>query len=66
MLNTLIRPELSATTLCVFLVAGPLLIIDRPCRVVGFQLLLSVVFVLCVLKKKAPDVAFHRNDGFGF
>lgn len=30
LLNTAIRPQLSSTTLCAFLVAAPLLIIDRP------------------------------------
>lgn len=58
LLNTLFRPELSATTICVFMVAGPLLIIDRPFRVVGFQLLLSVIFVFGAVKTKTPDIAF--------
>lgn len=58
LMNTLIRPDLSAVTLCVFLVAGPLLIIDRPYRVVGFQLALAVVYLLCAHQTKTPYLAF--------
>lgn len=57
-LNTFLRPTLSATTVCVFLVAGPLLIIDRPIRVIGFQALLSVVYVLCAIRTKTAYMAF--------
>lgn len=60
-LNTFVRSELSATTLCVFLVAGPLLIIDRPLRVVGFQLALSLVYMVCALQTKAPYLFFADN-----
>lgn len=58
LLNTLIRPGLSAVTLCVFLVAGPLLIIDRPYRVVGFQLVLAAVYLICAQQAKTSYLAF--------
>lgn len=58
MLNTFIRPELSATTICVFLVIGPMLLIDSPCRVVTFQLVLSAGYILCAIWKKDPYLAF--------
>lgn len=54
LINTLIRPDLSAVTLCVFLVAGPLLIIDRPSRVVGFQLALTAVYMVFAKMTKSP------------
>lgn len=58
LLNTWIRPELSAVTLCAFLVAGPLLIIDRPWRVVTFQLVLSLIFTRYAAAYKTPELAF--------
>lgn len=57
-LNTLIRPELSATTICVFVVAGPLLIIDRPVRIIGFMMGLSALFVVCAVNAKTQYLAF--------
>lgn len=57
-LNTLIRPELSATTICVFVVAGPLLIIDRPVRIIGFMMGLSALFVVCAVNTKTQYLAF--------
>lgn len=58
MLNTFLRPTLSATTLCVFLVAGPLLIIDRPVRVYSYTFALSVAFIICAVNAKSPYLAF--------
>lgn len=58
MLNTLIRPELSAVTLCVFLTAGPLLMIDRPIRILCLQLLLCLEYILLANRMKDPYVAF--------
>lgn len=58
MLNTLIRPELSAVTLCVFLTAGPLLIVDRPIRILGLQLLLCLEYILLAKQVKDPYLAF--------
>ena len=58
LLNTVVGPELSATTICVFMVAGPLLIIDRPVRVLSFMMALAVAFVLCAINTKTPDLAF--------
>lgn len=57
-LNTFIRPELSAVTLCVFLVAGPLLIIDRPAQILALQLLLCLEYMLLARQVKDPYVAF--------
>ena len=57
-LNTLVRPELSATTICVFVVAGPLLVIDRPVRVVGFMSVLSGVFIVSAVNHKTAYLAF--------
>lgn len=61
LLNTMIRPELSSTTLCVFLVAGPLLIIDRPVRVMGFVAGLSLTFHAASTLYKSEAVAFADN-----
>lgn len=59
LLNTIIRPELSAVTLCVFLVAGPLLIIDRPYRIQIIQLLIALEYLIgAVLAQKPYLVAF--------
>lgn len=58
LLNTLVRPELSATTICVFVVAGPLLIIDRPVRVLSFMLALAAAFIACAVNTKTPYMAF--------
>lgn len=58
LLNTLIRPELSSTTLCVFLVAGPLLIIDRPVRLTGFVTGLTLAFRAASTLYKPENVAF--------
>lgn len=58
MLNTFLRPTLSATTLCVFLVAGPLLIIDRPVRVMAYTMTLSMVFIICAVFAKSSYLAF--------
>ena len=58
LLNTAIRPSISATTLCAFLVAGPLLIIDRPIRVAAYMTGLSAVFIVLAYNCKAPYVAF--------
>ena len=59
LLNTLIRPELSAVTLCVFLVAGPLLIIDRPYRIQIMQLLIALEYLIgAALAQKPYLVAF--------
>lgn len=57
-LNTLIRPELSAVTLCVFLTAGPLLIVDRPVRILGLQMLLCLEYLLLAKQMKDPYLAF--------
>ena len=57
-MNTFVRPELSSTTLCVFIVAGPLLILDRPCRVMGFSAALSVAYIICARLTKSPYLAF--------
>ena len=57
LLNTVIRPQLSATTLCIFLVAAPLLIIDRPWRVAAFMAGLGAIFVVCANLLK-PELAF--------
>lgn len=58
LLNTFVRPELSATTICVFVVAGPLLIIDRPARVLSFMLALAAAFIACAVNTKTPYLAF--------
>lgn len=58
LLNTAIRPQLSATTLCAFLVAAPLLIIDRPWRVTTFMAGLSAIFVVCAYLFKTRYLAF--------
>ena len=58
LLNTVIRPQLSATTLCAFLVAAPLLIIDRPWRVTAFMVALSAIFVVCAYQFKTRYLAF--------
>ena len=58
LLNTFLRPTLSATTICVFLVAGPLLIIDRPIRVISYTLSLAIVFIFCAVSAKSPYLAF--------
>lgn len=58
LLNTAMRPSISATTLCAFLVAGPLLIIDRPIRVTLFMTLLSVVFMFLAQESKTAYLAF--------
>lgn len=58
LLNTAIRPQLSATTLCAFLVAAPLLIIDRPWRVTAFFVVLSAIFVGCAYQFKTNYLAF--------
>lgn len=58
LLNTVIRPQLSATTLCAFLVAAPLLIIDRPWRVTAFMMALSAIFVGCAYQFKTRYLAF--------
>ena len=58
-LNTVIRPSLSAVTLCVFLVAGPLLVIDRPFRIQIIQLLIAVEYLIgAFLSQKPYLVAF--------
>ena len=57
-LNTLIRPELSAVTLCVFLTAGPLLIVDRPVRILGLQMLLCLEYALLARQMKHSYLAF--------
>lgn len=58
LLNTVIRPNISATTLCAFLVAGPLLIIDRPVRVAVYMTGLSAVFVALAYNCKTAYLAF--------
>lgn len=58
MLNTFLRPTLSATTICAFLLAGPLLIIDRPLRMIAYTLTVAVVFIFCALSAKTPYLAF--------
>ena len=58
LLNTVIRPNISATTLCAFLVAGPLLIIDRPIRVAVYMSGLSVVFIALAYNCKTSYLAF--------
>lgn len=58
LLNTFIRPELSAVTLCVFLTAGPLLIVDRPVRILGLQLLLCLEYILLAKQMKNSYLAF--------
>lgn len=58
LLNVLIRPELSAVTLCVFLTAGPLLIVDRPVRILSLQLLLCLEYILLAKRMKDPYLAF--------
>lgn len=58
LLNTLIRPHLSATTLCAFLVAAPLLIIDRPWRVIAFMGGISLAFVVSAHQLKDGYLAF--------
>lgn len=57
-LNTLIRPELSATTICVFIVAGPLLILDRPARVLSFMLGIAALFIIFAVNNKTESMAF--------
>ena len=59
MLNTVIRPNLSAVTLCVFMVAGPLLVIERPYRIEIIQVLLAVEYLIgAFLAQKPYLVAF--------
>ena len=58
LLNTVMRPNISATTLCAFLVAGPLLIIDRPVRVTAYMAGLSVVFIVLAQNSKTEYLAF--------
>lgn len=58
LLNTVMRPNISATTLCAFLVVGPLLIIDRPIRVTVFMTGLSAVFVALAHVCKTAYLAF--------
>lgn len=58
LLNTLIRPELSAVTLCVFLTAGPLIIVDRPIRIASLQLLLFIEYVILAQQMKVSFLAF--------
>lgn len=57
-LNTYIRPELSAVTLCVFLTAGPLMIVDRPVRILSLQVLLWLEYILLSKQIKDPYLAF--------
>lgn len=57
-LNIFIRPELSAVTLCVFLTAGPLMIIDRPIRILGLQLLICLEYYLFAQQTKDSYLAF--------
>lgn len=61
LLNTFIRPELSAVTLCVFLTAGPLMIIDRPIRILALQLLLCLEYFLFARQTKGAYLAFADN-----
>lgn len=61
LLNTAIRPQLSSTTLCAFLVAAPLLIIDRPWRVAAFMAGLTGIFVVCAYRYKTPYLAFSDS-----
>ncbi|MGN1370285.1 MAG: GGDEF domain-containing protein [Aristaeellaceae bacterium] len=58
LLNTIMRPDISATTLCAFLVAGPLLIIDRPIRVTVYMAGLSAVFIVLAHSCKTSYLAF--------
>lgn len=57
-LNTFIRPELSAVTLCVFLMAAPLMIVDRPIRIVGLQLLICIEYLIFSQYTKDAYLAF--------
>lgn len=58
MLNTFLRPTLSATTICVFTVAGPLIIIDRPIRVFTYTSTLTITFIICAVNAKSSYLAF--------
>lgn len=57
-LNIFIRPELSAVTLCVFLTAGPLLMVDRPVRILAIQLLLCLEYILLARQRKSSYLSF--------
>lgn len=58
LLNTVLRSDISSTTLCAFLVAGPLLIIDRPIRVTVYMIGVSAVFIVLAQRFKTAYLAF--------
>ena len=55
-MGTFSQPQYPATTFCVFLVALPLMITDRPCRMSLYLVLVSAFFLLCSATCKAWSV----------
>ena len=56
-LGTFNSPKITSTTFCVFLIAIPMIIMDRPWRLITFNAAQVVIFCVCSYKVKAWDVA---------
>lgn len=57
-LNTVIRNDISATTFCVIMIVAPLLIMDRPWRVLAYFVLVIVVFIPIDFHQKSYYLAY--------
>lgn len=56
-LGTFNSPTITSTTFCVFLIAIPMIIIDRPWRLIAFNAVQVIIFCLCSVYVKAWEVA---------
>lgn len=57
-LNTVIRNDISATTFCVIMIVAPLLIMDRPWRVLTYFVFVILVFVPIDFHQKSYYLAY--------
>lgn len=53
----LLHPDIPAVSIFVFLLAVPLLFVDRPIRMMNIIILIGVIFCLLVRREKPPEVA---------
>lgn len=57
-LNTVIRNDISATTFCIILIVAPLLVLDKPWRVLLYFAVVVCIFIPIDFHQKAYHLAF--------
>lgn len=55
-LGTFNSKELTSTTFCVFLIAIPMIVMDRPWRLIAFNAVQVVIFCICSYTQKQPEI----------